>query len=459
MPLNVSNPGSRGNIDSLMNQARSAHIASIFKDKSDQFSSAVPFVLSAIDNGDKCLYVTDRNSREDVLDAVMRVRDIQPQLDSGQVSFMTRDDTYLKDGRFEMNRMLALWEESERRSLAEGYNGLRATGEMTWSKANLPGVGGLVEYEARINYLFPGFNAALLCQYDESSFDPGTLMDVIRVHPRVVVQGEMCYNPYFTPPDDFLSGVHGQVPKAVYERTAHDILKRSHLATIHGLERRDFRMNARKLSILSEIALGELMGQFAVVEFYNELATDSCRDEGTRTHLGEIARKCHSIRKLMESAKIHQKAGEGGLRWQDLGEILDRVAADASREGINVSHAVKDPRVLSDPSLENVILAIVESSPDGAKEFRASCVESTNELTLTIESSGTGVPSAMKGRIFDIGQRCGNSDGFRLFLARETLLVSNLSVRECGVFGKSTRFEITFPSTKYVTRKSRASSS
>ena len=458
-PMHLSDSDGRGSIDLLMNQARLAHIASIFKNEADQFSSAVPFILSAVDTGDKCIYITDRNTKDDVLDFVMKTRDIQTQLDSGQVSFLTKDDTYLKGGRFNINRMLGAWKKAEKRALLEGYGGLRGAGEMTWSKTDAPGVRGLVEYEARVNYLYPGLNADFLCQYDEPSFDPGTLLDIIRVHPRVVIRGEMCYNPYFTPPDEFLAGKRGSVPKAVYERTANDILKRSHFSMIHGLELREFRKNSRKLSILNEVTFNELRGRFAVVEFYNELATSSCPDERTRTHLGEISSKCLSIRKLLESAKMHQQAGESGPQWQDLGRILDRVAVDAGREGVALTHSVKEIRVLSDSSLEGVLLAIVDSSPDGADKFKASCRESGNELTLRLESPGKGVPDDLKAAIFDVGQRYGNSDGFRLFLARETLLAANLTIRESGVFGKSTLFEINFPSAKYVTRRSHATGS
>ncbi|MCU0852847.1 MAG: MEDS domain-containing protein [Thermoplasmata archaeon] len=433
-----------------MRGAKSAHIASFFRNDDDQFLSAVPFILAGLENREKVLYVTDRNSREDVLDAVMKVRNVQDAVDRGHLTFMTSDQTYLKDGHFDPNRMLGLIKDSEERAVAEGYTRLRASGEMDWYGSKSPGVEKIMDYEASINHMFPGSSSNILCQYYEPDFDPAMLMDVIRVHPRVVVQGEMCHNPYYLPPDEFLACMRGSVPKGVYEKTTQEIIKRAHLAAIHRLEVRDSKISARKLSVLSDITFDALLSQVAVVDFYSDLARNSSADSITKSYMEEITKKCHLMRKLLESAKIYQRAGETGQQWYELAEIMDTLAAEASSEGLKVTHKVSGVRVMADASLERAVLSVLENLPEGKGEVKLGCRYSEDGLIITIERPGDGVPELVKERIFELGYNYGGSDGYGLFLAREMLRASQLSLREMGVPGKCTRFEVLVPKGKYA---------
>jgi len=439
----------RGHLQAVMRGAKSAHIASFFKDDNDQFSTAVPFIIAGLENREKIIYITDRNTKDDVLDAVMRVRNVQDAVDKGHLIFMTSDQTYLKDGHFDPNRMLSLLRESEERAMGEGYTRLRASGEMDWYCSESPGVEKIMEYEARINQMFPGSGSNILCQYYEPDFEPGMLMDVIRVHPRVVVHGEMCHNPYYLPPDEFLACMRGSVPKGVYEKTAQEIVKRAHLTAIHRLEVRDSKISARKLSVLSDITFDALLSQVAVVDFYGELAKNSSADSVTKSYMEEISKKCHLMRKLLETAKIYQLAGEMGQQWYEIRELMDSVAAEAASEGLRVTHKVSGIRVMADVSLDRAIISVLENLPEGGGEIRLDCHHSEDGLVITIERPGDGVPELVKERIFELGYNYGGSDGYGLFLAREMLRASQLALRETGVPGKGTRFEILVPKGKY----------
>jgi hypothetical protein len=285
-----------------------AHSASFFRTEKDQFGVAVPFILEGLDLGEKCLYLLDDHSPGEIVEALAKQKDVQQAVDDGQVVFLSKDETYLKGGAFEPDRMLKTIVQARDEALAGGYCGFRATGEMSWRCSDAPGAGRLMEYETKVNLLYPDLGSSLLCQYDESRFDQSDLMDALHTHPRVVIRGESCSNPYFMPPHEFLSLKEGEMPREVYERASLDVLKRARLSMIHRLEMRDFRRTRERLSLLETLVLNDIESLVQVVSFYNDLAKGTCKDAPTLAYLEEIARNCATIQDCLARARPRGEA-------------------------------------------------------------------------------------------------------------------------------------------------------
>ncbi len=67
----------------------------------------------------------------------------------------------------------------------------------------------------------------------------------------------------------------------------------------------------------------------------------------------------------------------------------------------------------------------------------------TADGILIVADDGVGVPLADKERIFERG--FGRNTGLGLFLVREILGITGMSIRETGEPGKGARFEVTVP--------------
>lgn len=408
--------------------------------------------MAGLSRGDKCLYILDDTSEDEVLDAVMRVRDIQRHVDAGDITFLRSDKSYLRDGCFNADRMLGFVELSEQKALADGYAGLTATGEMSWQKTGAPGTDQLMLYEARLNDLYPESGTTLLCQYEEPVFDQATLIDAIRTHPRVVLDGELCVNPYYTPTNEFLSMREGVVPSETYERTRQDILKRARFSMIHRMEMRDFRLARGRLSTLESFGLCDIQSLIEVVSFYNDLARDSCRDPTTLSLLEVIARKCGDARKRMGFLRAYLSIGESEPGWCKLESILDQVCAEIDCGTIVRECEADEVEILADGLFGDVIRALVENIPDlrnSSNEVRVGTHLSKDNLVVSIEHDDGGVPDQIKDVMFGLTHGYGQSDGFGLFLAAGILSSLGMSVRENGIAGRSTRFEIRIPAGRY----------
>ncbi|MBU0702384.1 MAG: MEDS domain-containing protein, partial [Chloroflexi bacterium] len=183
------------------------HLCCIYETEEEHRAVLTPFLREGLERGEKVVYIVDACTAETILGYLQDSGlDVKPYLVRGQLAILTRDDTYVREGVFDPDGMIALLRAEMERALAEGYPALRITGEMTWALRGLPGSERLIEYEARLNEFFPGSQCAGLCQYDRRCFDPVVLLDVLRTHPIVILGTDVYDNFYYIPPAELLGG-------------------------------------------------------------------------------------------------------------------------------------------------------------------------------------------------------------------------------------------------------------
>ncbi|RLI75576.1 hypothetical protein DRO97_02985, partial [Archaeoglobales archaeon] len=207
----------------LKNLRLGKHLCYTYRNKEEQLSIVIPFMIHGLKKNEKCLYIVDENTKEEIIEAFRKFIDIDEYIRSKQFVILTKEEAYLKDGYFDPDKMIELLKEAERQAIKEGYAGLRATGEMTWVFTRLPGVEKLIEYEAKLNYFFPKSRCVAICQYNENKFDAEMLLDVILTHPKLIIYDSLCENPYYIPPDVFLARMKKELSKEIYERLRNEI--------------------------------------------------------------------------------------------------------------------------------------------------------------------------------------------------------------------------------------------
>ncbi|MDD1725180.1 MAG: ATP-binding protein [Methanospirillum sp.] len=100
--------------------------------------------------------------------------------------------------------------------------------------------------------------------------------------------------------------------------------------------------------------------------------------------------------------------------------------------------------------LEKVFYNLLDNSIRHGKHvsnMRISASREGDNLLVVWEDNGEGVADEDKDLIFERGY--GNNTGFGLFLVREILALTDISIRETGTRGKGARFEISVPRGAY----------
>ncbi|MFH0968640.1 MAG: HAMP domain-containing sensor histidine kinase [Methanobacteriota archaeon] len=134
-------------------------------------------------------------------------------------------------------------------------------------------------------------------------------------------------------------------------------------------------------------------------------------------------------------------------KWLLLLSIINSAISDVSTGRIMVHIKIlPDIEVYADPIIRKVFTTLIENSirhGGNLSSIRISTHKQKRALIVMYEDEGVGISEKEKDLIFKHGY--GKHTGIGLFLAREILSITGLSIRETGVPGKGERFEIQVP--------------
>ena len=141
---------------------RSRHVCAFFHSKDEEYRVLLPFIKEGFDKNDRAVHVIDERHRPEHL---RRLKEAGIDADAAQASDQLEvrrwEEAYLRDGRFDQDRMLALIEAVLTAGKARGYRLTRLVANMEWALEDRPGVEDVVEYEARLNYVLPRYDDAV----------------------------------------------------------------------------------------------------------------------------------------------------------------------------------------------------------------------------------------------------------------------------------------------------------
>ena len=178
------------------------HICSLYETADEQLSTAAAYLADGLRSGDQVAYVAESEAAFALFRAALTREgiDVAPQEKRCAILFLTHAETYVMDGVFECDRMLARVSEAIEKAVGDGFRGLRACGDMSWLLLEPQGAENVLEYEARLNYFFQRSRGAAMCQYDRR-VAPRFLDHALSTHPSVVVDGVHKANCFFRPPE------------------------------------------------------------------------------------------------------------------------------------------------------------------------------------------------------------------------------------------------------------------
>jgi len=137
---------------------RDRHVCAFFGTRDEEYRVLTPFIAEGIERGDNAYHIVDPALREDhrgrLADAGVDVAEAEKR---GQLEIKEWQDAYLRDGRFDQDRMLALIEDVLEAGKRKGSGLTRLVAHMEWALEDFPGVSDLVRYETRLNYILPRY--------------------------------------------------------------------------------------------------------------------------------------------------------------------------------------------------------------------------------------------------------------------------------------------------------------
>jgi PAS domain S-box-containing protein len=206
------------------------------------------------------------------------------------------------------------------------------------------------------------------------------------------------------------------------------------------------RLANQKLNLLSGITRHDINNQLTILVGYLSLLEKTQHDLIFDKYLGKVRTAAGRISALIQFTKDYEQLGLNTPVWQEIEKISKMAAVDLLPASINLIVNTGQYEVFADPMFMLVLYNLFENANRHgvhATEIAMNFIEEGNKGRLIIEDNGIGVPLALKEKIFEKG--FGSNTGFGLYLSREILPITGLSIVETGIEGKGARFEINLP--------------
>jgi PAS domain S-box-containing protein len=216
------------------------------------------------------------------------------------------------------------------------------------------------------------------------------------------------------------------------------------------------RQANKKLNLLSSITRHDINNQLFSLKAYLELSKETLGDAAKMSeYIIREERAANAIERQIVFTKEYQDLGVKAPIWQNVEETIQKALAMLPMLDVRVTADVDGLEVYADPLFEKTFYNLIDNSlrygGPGMSRIRIFPQESGRVLVLTIEDNGVGISAEDKKRLFERG--FGHNTGLGLFLSREILAITGISITETGESGKGARFEILVPDGAYRSRE------
>jgi hypothetical protein len=181
----------------------SCHVCLIYENEEQRKRIISEYIAEGLKKGEVVRYFSDTTTPGDVrswlLDMGIEITEAEKK---GAFGISPAVNAYCPDGYFEPKTMINRTIQRYGIAKEAGFCGSRACGEMSWVLKDIPGSDQLLEYELLLNTIKTTFPHSGMCQYDARLFDGVTLLKILQVHPYIIAQGQVVYNPYYIKPEE-----------------------------------------------------------------------------------------------------------------------------------------------------------------------------------------------------------------------------------------------------------------
>ncbi|MEI7433234.1 MAG: PAS domain S-box protein [Methanomicrobiales archaeon] len=207
----------------------------------------------------------------------------------------------------------------------------------------------------------------------------------------------------------------------------------------------------RKLSILSGITRHDINNQMTVLMGYLRILEKKQNDPTLKDYTRKTAIAAERVTAMIRFTKEYEEIGVCAPIWQDARLLVDNTATEAPLGTVIIKNDLPSgTEVFADPLIRMIFYNLMDNAARyGGKitTIRFSTEESGDDHLVVCEDDGEGIVAEEKEKIFERGY--GKNTGMGLFLSREILSITGISIRETGEPGKGARFEMMVPKGMY----------
>jgi len=158
------------------------HVCLFYENKKDLLDTVIPYFKAGLESKERCMWaISEPVTVDEAQNALSQaVPAFDRYLAAGSIDLFLGRGWYLNGGRFDMKRLIALWNEKLRDALSKGYGGMRASGNAFWLETKH--WKDFCDYEYELNQSLTGQSMTVLCTYPLTVSRSLDVLDVVRAH-------------------------------------------------------------------------------------------------------------------------------------------------------------------------------------------------------------------------------------------------------------------------------------
>ena len=202
----------------------------------------------------------------------------------------------------------------------------------------------------------------------------------------------------------------------------------------------------KKLNLLNNITRHDILNTITGLLGCVDMADATASPEERTDLLNDIKELTRIIQRQITFTRDYQEVGVNLPQWQNVNEVINHTLQNFKNSDLYFFVDLENAEIYADPLLEKVFYNLVDNAihyGESITIIKFSFLISDMGLFIICEDDGTGIPPEEKARIFERG--VGRNTGMGLFLTREILGITGITIVETGVYGKGARFEIHIP--------------
>ena len=206
----------------------------------------------------------------------------------------------------------------------------------------------------------------------------------------------------------------------------------------------------QKLSLLSQITRHDISNRVFALLAELDLTKDLSNDPKITESLEQLERTSMAIHDQIAFTRDYQEIGAQEPSWHPVGPIVRSASDQLYSPGVKVTEDFDTIEIFTDAMIGKVFYNLINNAlrhGEHVTRIAFSYQDSGTDLIIICEDNGVGIAQKNKEYIFKKG--FGKDSGLGLFLIREILSITEITIREVGEQGKGARFELLVPRAMY----------
>ncbi|NMB77685.1 MAG: PAS domain S-box protein [Methanomicrobiales archaeon] len=201
-----------------------------------------------------------------------------------------------------------------------------------------------------------------------------------------------------------------------------------------------------KLTMLSNLSRHDILNQLTVLSGYLELSRNLVSEPRFLEFIRKETDVTNTITEMISFTKDYQEIGINSPVWQGLEDSIAHAVNNIRPGEVVITIDAEPVEIFADLLLERVFYNLMENAlkyGGTLSKIRFSFERSGSNGIIVCEDDGAGIPAGEKENIFQ--RKFFRHTGLGLFLSREILAITGITITETGTLGAGARFEMVVP--------------